>query len=287
MSFQQFRNVSLHPIADAMVNLDIKSLLAICHPGMGIPQDIIEKTNLCWVNVLFMVARLFGKKINKKIANKVFIRIKKANSCMMSPTDMPELVDALKLPVTLVEYSMTDNTGWSFGPTVGGNTVFLCNTGMHYQIFVRADANLVKLGMVMHPSTYKPFRVTNKSMCLEKAIESQNRMINLALVNQLKARNQQELDDSALARDLNARNQQELDDSALARDLNARQLKARNQQELDDSALARDLNARQLKARNQQELDDSALARKLSRQLKARNQQELDDSALARKLSRQ
>jgi hypothetical protein len=271
--FQQFDDEKLQPFYDAQVGVDVESLQSILPKGMCIPQDIVEKTNMCWANVLLILARMFGRKISRRVALLVFSRIRNANSTMKSPTQMPELVDALNLPVTLIEYSLNlvtgTGVGWSFGPSNGNREIFLCNIGAHYQIFVRPGTTLGDLGMVTPPASYKLFPSAHKiiegtslskSMLDEvKAINNaytqsstraddcvtQQRDIDLVYERQLADRNQQELDDANMARQLADRNQQELDDANMARQLDdanmARQLADRNQQELDDANMARQL----------------------------------------------
>jgi hypothetical protein len=302
--FQQFDDEKLQLFSDVQARMDVESLLSILPKGMDIPQDIFEKTNTCWTNVLLILARLFGRKISRSVALQVFSRIRAANSTMKSPTQMPELVDALNLPIILVEYSLNLATGkgvgWSFGPTNGKREIFLCNIGAHYQIFVRPGTTMANLGMLAPPASYKLFPDSRK--IIEGITLSKRDLAEVNAINDACTPNstcdviaQQELADAAMARQLAARKQQELADAAMAR-----QLADRKQQELADAVMARRLAARkqqeladrkqqELADRKQQELADAVMARRLAarkqQELADRKQQELADAAMARRLA--
>jgi hypothetical protein len=254
--FLPFKDVELELFYDAKVPIDVGSLQSILPKGTEIPQGIDRCTCMCWTNVLLILGRLFDRKISRSIALVVFSRIRKANSTMKSPTQMPELVDALNLPITLVEYSLDLATGtgvgWSFGPANGKKKIFLCNIGTHYQIFVPPGTTLASLGMSAPPASYKLFPTAHKiiegislskSMLDEvKAINDAHALESKSMLDEVKAIN--DAHELAHTRRLKVRRQQELYDAALAR----------RQQELYDAALAR----------RQQELDDAALARQLA-----------------------
>jgi hypothetical protein len=283
--FQKFNNVKLQLFADVKALLDVESLLSILPTGMSIPQDIAENTNMCWANVLLLLARISGRKINQLVASHVFNRIRNANNYMKSPTQMPELVDALNLPVILVEYALNhvDGTGvgWSFGPANGNREIFLCNIGYHYQIFVRPGTTMTDLGITTLPASHKLFPAARKIIegsTLSKRMVGELKDINDAYDRQFDARKQQELFDDSLARKLSGIPHISKPSSHQPRP----QTKSTHVDAIASQHNAFDLiYARNLDARNQQELFDASLARKLD----ARNQQELSDASLARKLS--
>jgi hypothetical protein len=249
-NYQQFDDEKLVLLADASIALDITSLTSILRRGVGVPIDIVKNTYLCWANVLIMLVCLTGKKIGKTVANHVFRRIRDAKSQMMSPIEMPELIDFLE-EFTLVEYSMVSRVGWTIGPATGKKIVFLCNTGNHYQIFVRHGATLANLNMVVQPVQYMLFpgaRKVIEGTALDKDMLAEVQSINDKYEQSDIADALREID---IACKLNeARTLQELADSALAQKL-ADQHEARTLQELADSAFA-------------QELADSAFARELA-----------------------
>jgi hypothetical protein len=283
--FQQFDDEKLQQFYDAQVGIDVESLQSILPRGMCIPQDIVEKKNMCWTNVLLILARMYVRKISQRVALQVFSRIRNANSTMKSPTQMPELVDALNLPVTLIEYSLNlvtgTGVGWSFGPANGKREIFLCNIGAHYQIFVRPGTTLADLGMVTPPASYKLFPSAHKIIegtSLSKSMLDAVKAINNACVQKSTRADdiitQQRAIDLIYARQLEDRNQQELSDASLARQFAGlppmpSTHQSQRKATLADAVVAQQkaldlIYARQLEVRDQQELDDANMARQLA-----------------------
>ena len=152
-----YKDLKLHFMQNVGAKLDCDTLARVIPDGIGIRFSIIDATNCCWVNVWITTLAKMGIRLSLDDATDLMCRIETAGSQMMSPLDTGDLVSSVKLPVTLVEYSLLDQVGWSIG-TPNGPLVVFVNTGAHYQIWLPVESDLNQLFSTVYKLPRKTVR---------------------------------------------------------------------------------------------------------------------------------
>ena len=137
-----YHKLNLSLVRDVTARLDVATLRRVIPQGTAIPAALNTATNCCWVNVWITTLAAIGVSLSATDAADLMRRITAAGSRMMSPLDL-DLVTGVNPPVTLIEYSHSDQVGWSIG-TPNGPLVAFVNTGAHYQIWLPVGSDLAQ-----------------------------------------------------------------------------------------------------------------------------------------------
>lgn len=138
-----YHDLNLYLVCNVNAHLDVTTLRRVIPQGTAIPAALNTATNCCWVNVWITTLAAMGVRLSATDAADLMRRITSAGSRMMSPLDTGDLVTGVNLPVTLIEYSRSDQVGWSIG-TPNGPPVAFVNTGDHYQIWLPVGSDLAQ-----------------------------------------------------------------------------------------------------------------------------------------------